>query len=295
MGRSGSRLGLNPAFAPVVTSRHFRLLCTVSLLCMGAAALLSTSAPAQHGAQRGTLEGIVLDDETGEAIAGAAVELLDGETRRSLRRTVTEEDGYFRFPDIRAGSFRLRAGRIGYEQVTTPRWHLRAQEILSVEVRLRVDAVLLAPLEIVAQVGPSRSPVIDDFTHRLRRSPGGRFITQEDIRPGASVSSLIATLPGVRLEPMPGGRGTRRQIVMSRSLLGRGGGGCPVQIFVDGRLISRPTSPGGAPDPVDVDDVVSAIDILGIEVYGGSGSVPAEFVTADSRCGVVAIWTRRGG
>jgi hypothetical protein len=277
----------------VFPSRLAPLLCTVSLCCLGVVTGPSTST-GQIGAQRGSLEGIVLDDETGETVAGVGVELLDGETRRRLRRTLTDADGFFRFPDMRPGSFRLRASRIGYEQVVTPRWHLRAQEVLSVEVRIRVDAVLLAPLEIVAQAAPSRSPVVEDLAHRMRHSPTGRFIRQEDIRPGASVSGLIATLPGVRLEPLPGGRGTRRQIVMGRSLPGRGGGTCPVQVFVDGLLVSRATSPGGAADPVDVDDLVSAIDILAIEVYTGTAALPAEFVTSDSRCGVVAIWTRRG-
>lgn len=77
---------------------------------------------------------------------------------------------------------------------------------------------------------------------------------------------------------------------MARSPVGTGGGPCPVQIFLDGRLITR-----GAVMEVPVDDLVTPEAVEGIEVYRGLSTVPPEFLTPNSRCGVVAIWTRRGG
>jgi hypothetical protein len=80
-----------------------------------------------------------------------------------------------------------------------------------------------------------------------------------------------------------------RSIRMGRALPGVGGGECPVQIFVDGMLATR-AAPGG---DVSVDDLVTPQDVEAIEVFKGLGSVPAEFLNPHSRCGVIAIWTRR--
>jgi hypothetical protein len=46
---------------------------------------------------------------------------------------------------------------------------------------------------------------------------------------------------------------------------------------------------------VSVDDLVAPGAIEGIELYRGTATIPAEFLTPQARCGVVAIWTRRGG
>lgn len=35
--------------------------------------------------------------------------------------------------------------------------------------------------------------------------------------------------------------------------------------------------------------------VEGIEIYRGLSTVPAQFLNSDAKCGVVAIWTRRGG
>jgi hypothetical protein len=71
-------------------------------------------------------------------------------------------------------------------------------------------------------------------------------------------------------------------------------GACPVQIFVDGFLATRQ---GMAPiqDFVSIDQLVSPQSLEGMEVYRGLSSIPPEFLTANARCGVIALWTRRGG
>jgi outer membrane cobalamin receptor len=101
------------------------------------------------------------------------------------------------------------------------------------------------------------------------------------------VSDLLRTVPGVQLEAT--GAGTRPRVTFGRA----SGSDCATQIFVDGFLVNR-GGPGGVND-IRLDDVVSPGAVEGIEIYRGLSTVPAEFLNADAGCGVIAVWTRRGG
>lgn len=239
------------------------------------------------------LHGRVIDDATLEPIAGAQVILLDpfGD---QLDRRITDEHGQFLFQIRRATAVRLRSDRIGYQATTTPVLYFDGRLFYSVELRLDVEAVLLAPLEVVARSQVARSPVLASFDHRLR-SGLGSYITRaeiEQIRP-VHVTDLLIRLPGVRLKSA--GRGTGRYVEMTRAEGYRAivaGDGCPVQVFVDGRLMNARAA--GVWE-VGIDELVTPNDVEGIEVYRGLSSVPAEFLNDYARCGVVAVWTRRGG
>ena len=80
--------------------------------------------------------------------------------------------------------------------------------------------------------------------------------------------------------------------------IGRSAGyNCTTQIFVDGFLVNRRTGYGQGyrPEDIRIDDVVTPASIEGIEIFRGLSTVPAEFLSPDADCGVIAIWTRRGG
>lgn len=49
----------------------------------------------------------------------------------------------------------------------------------------------------------------------------------------------------------------------------------------------------GVPINADFAERISPSDIYGVEVYDLS-EVPVDFQRADLRCGVIAVWTRRG-
>jgi microcystin degradation protein MlrC len=65
------------------------------------------------------LQGRVIDDVTLDPVKGATVVLFDSYGVRLARR-VTDEHGAFSFEVADRAAARLRAGRIGYQQVTTP-------------------------------------------------------------------------------------------------------------------------------------------------------------------------------
>jgi hypothetical protein len=261
-----------------MTMRCVRL--AVVLFCHAA---LYASARAQSNATQGTIRGRVLDETTSTAIEDVTVEFMDGATR--VRGTaVTDADGSFVLSGMPRGPFRLRATRLGYAHTVTPYWRVEAGEILTVTIRLHPDAVLLAPLEINARV-QSESPVLAGFYHRLDRGMGGTFITREEIeRSNAGlVTDLLRMVPGVQIRS--GSTIQSRVVSMSRAF-----NACPAQVWVDGMLVSRP----GTGEAV-IDELAPPGLLEGIEIHRGLGSVPPEFLGPGARCGVIALWTRRGG
>lgn len=98
---------------------------------------------------------------------------------------------------------------------------------------------------------------------------------------------MIADAPGVFL----GNCGMRRnncQLLSSRISNGFSDDGCPLNVYIDGILLRGPNGwPTGRPHYY-----VKPVEIVGVEVYRGAASLPGEFSGSDSRCGVVAIWTK---
>lgn len=255
-----------------------------SLHALALAALLAAFQTA--GAQV-SVHGRVLDDDTEAPVSAAAVVLTDP-GGRAMQETVSDSGGFFRFEPVDHRAVRLEVSRLGYEDVTTAVLRFDEYSFFRVELRLAPDAVLLAPLEVVAR-STVPSPVLSGFEDRRRSAASGWFFTREEIEEigPALVSDVIARVPGVRLESS--GRGTQRTVSMSRSA-GLGGGACPVQVYVDGFKLNSSRS-----GEVAVDETVSPRSVEGIEVYRGLSSVPAPFMNPEAHCGVIAIWTRRGG
>jgi hypothetical protein len=234
------------------------------------------------------LAGRVIEDPSGAPVAGATVEVHDLQGRR-LGRLITDSDGEFLLDLRDARPVRMRAHRIGYQRVTTPSVDPSGYSQIRVEIRLATEAILLAPLEIVSRARPAVAPTLAGFERR-REGGFGWYITRQEIeqrRPNR-VSDLLATAPGLSIQ---------RRIVYSAR-----GRGCPAQIYVDGIHINRslgplPTRRGQASttEMFPIDDLVTPTSVEGIEVYQGMGRMPVEFHSPDASCGVVAIWTRRGG
>jgi hypothetical protein len=233
------------------------------------------------------LQGRVIDHVHEEPVGGATVVLQD-ERGRALARSLTDEAGHFVFVVGSNGPIRLRVDRMGFRRTVTPALNLDGYTTTVVEVRLDVAAVPLAPLEVVARSRSGVSPTLAGFERR-RTSSAGWFLTREEIehRKPHRVSDLLASAPGVSVQ--------RRVVFMAR------GPTCPAQIFVDGFHVNRSTGPlpgrrgRTTTDLFPIDEVVQPTSVEGIEVYQGLSRMPPEFLTPQSACGVVAIWTRRGG
>ena len=265
------------------SSRHAALLVASVLLSLLPVA--TVPAHAQGNAVQTRILGRIVDENSAAGIAGARVEFLDSRSR-VRESSVTDSAGYFLLDEIPRGSFRLRAGRLGYRTATTPYWRIESGEALSVTVRLDPDAVLLAPLEITARA-LSASPVLANFYHRQQRAVAGTFITRDEIEQSNAtrVTDLFAMVPGVRFR-----NNNQRALVVSFDRALPGTTTCPVQVYVDGVLATR-----GERDGVPLDELATPGVLEGIEIHRGLASVPPEFAGPLARCGVIALWTRRGG
>jgi hypothetical protein len=228
----------------------------------------------------------VLDDVSGVPLADARVVLLNRHAR-FVAAAVTDDAGQFRFERKGYGVYRVRASAVGYMQATSPpMWMTLESDSTVVEMRLAGNAVLLAPLEIVALQRVKTSPVLENMEHR-RKLGFGVHITRDEIgeRQPANVTDVLLEVPGVHADRSGSGTSGRR-LYMGRALLGPRGGECPVQVFVDGMRASRDAE-------VFIDDLVTPLDVEAIEIFRGLATIPPEFLTPDARCGVIAIWTRR--
>lgn len=212
-------------------------------------------------------------------------------TGRFLRQVQTDEEGRFSFIVQRLGAVVIRANHDSYQASTAPTLYFEEHNAFDVEIRLNPKVVLLAPLEVVSR-SIDTSPFLDNFRERVRHGLGV-YITRDDIerRRPMYVTDLLRDLPGVRLEAT--GAGSRPVVQMARS----SGSACATRIFVDGLLLNPTmhTPSGPRSDVFRIDDVVAPGSVEGIEVYRGNSGVPAEFMTTDVQCGIIAIWTRRGG
>lgn len=258
-------------------------LCRAGVVWLGLMTLLAAAAPAAAQPQDAVLAGRVLDDSTGLGIAGARIELLSN-SRRVLHTTTAGDSGNFSIPIRRRGQYRLRASRLGFQEVVTPAVGVGLADSLGVEVRMSAGRVLLTPLTVVARPARRhRSHGLDNFRSRLSSHVGGRFITREDVarRNTSRLTDILAT----------------SGLVVAGNGLYFPRNRCSPMVYMDGMLMTRGMPPmrrrtiGTA--AYDAVNMVSPGDVEGIEIYQGRSSIPAEFGGPGSECGVIAIWTKR--
>jgi hypothetical protein len=260
-------------------SRLRRVLLSVS----AAAALVPLPIVAQDD---GSVVGRVLDFTNAAPVVSAEVEILDPHGVR-IAATTTGSDGGFRLDRIVPGPYRLHARSLGYEPVTTPSITVGSGVMTEVIIWVAIDAVPLAPLEVVAGSVPlSANPLLNTFLQRVaNRTHRGTYILSEEIRlrQPQRLTDLLATLPSLTA--------TQEVVWNNRT-------NCPPTVWLDGvRIYRAERGPGGgaAAGAFEVINSISPHSLEGFEWYPGAASLPHEFTGASAGCGVLAFWTKRGG
>jgi hypothetical protein len=239
------------------------------------AAFAALAAPPLLVAQE--IDGRVLDASTGQPIKQAQIQLLDANNKERFH-VLSADDGTFNLPVPVPGWYRLRGDQLGYATVLSPQVQVGVGEVVEVELHMAVHPVELEPLVVkkrkVYDVG--RLAEFFDRVDRNQKLGIGVFITRDQIeqRHAGLASDYLREIPRVRVES----HGVQRTVRMQGH-----GGPCTPKFVVDGVEVH-----GGA----HFDDLVSAGDLEGIEVYRGRAEMPAAYYD-DTGCGVIIAWTRR--
>jgi Carboxypeptidase regulatory-like domain len=240
-------------------------------------------AAAAPGGERG-ISGRVAESGTGRPVGRAIVTLLN-ERGHSVASVTADAEGNFHIPVPAPSRYQLRAQRVGYQPSTSSPITVVPSDFVRVELLVSTDAVVLAPLTVVAS---SRSVVRNStmaaFEWRQEHHPWGRFIGPDRI---ARIHPFYAT---DILQQVPFVQVTGGGLDRNPTMRGRFGDRCVPTIYVDGHQSM-------AGDGVTVDQMVNGPDIAAVEVYDKPFEAPAEFMPSirQINCGVILIWTRPPG
>jgi hypothetical protein len=125
-----------------------------------------------------------------------------------------------------------------------------------------------------------RARWLDEFDAR-KQAGLGSYVTRADIdkRNPSQAFQMLFGVPGVQVDSRTG---------RVRSLYPGSLGACEMTYWVDGVRFAD----GAGATPLSI---IPPTEIEAMEVYPRTSGVPAEFGGSQSACGVVLIWTRRGG
>ncbi|HKJ92389.1 MAG TPA: TonB-dependent receptor [Longimicrobiales bacterium] len=224
------------------------------------------------------IDGRVVDAATGEPIKQVNIQLLDEHGIARLQ-VVSGDSGGFKLPLPSPGWYRLRGDQLGYATVLSPQVQVGVGEVVQVELRMAVNPVELEPLVVkkrqVHDVG--RLAEFYDRMDRNRKLGIGAFVTRDQIemRHAGTAADYLREIPRVIVRSHGGLQTVRFQGPQ---------GACAPRIVMDGVELH-----GDA----ELNDVVAAGDLEGIEVYRGRAEMPAAYYD-ETGCGIIVAWTRRG-
>jgi hypothetical protein len=235
---------------------------------------LVLAAPANARGQAVT--GQVIDAVTGDPVAQAEIQAVDGSGQEGPAVT-TDSVGGFVIP-LATGEYTFRVEHIAYQTLLTPAVELGRGELVTIEIRLGPLPIEMEPLVVRER---ARDRGWHHTFHRRMEQQGrmgqGRFITREDIErdPVANVNDLLVRQPGLQLVRVR----MSDVIVMS----GRGQR-CLPALYFDGVPVAQGIS------EIDLSSWFQPHMIEGIEIYHTAASAPPD-LRAEG-CGVIAIWSR---
>jgi hypothetical protein len=242
---------------------------------------------------RSSLSGIVVDNSTGQPIGNALIHLNGRDS------TVSRDDGTFAILDAawlpEANAVAVR--RLGYQPWVLEIGLHEDHHHVELSIALEPQAVALDPVEVTAELMEQYLTDVG-FYRRQQFNPGGHFMGREEIEQRLGrvnyVEELLTGVVGVQVgDPVAGGVG--HTLRFARGKFSFRDCSTPL-IFVDGMRIEI-TPHGGALAAVyntTLSEVVRPEEVYAIEVYRTPSQIPVQYGGAQSACGVLLIWTRRG-
>ena len=241
--------------------------------------------------------GAVRDRETDDPVSDVWVTLvsLEGD---SVMMTFSDSSGRFVLTAPEPGSYYVSARRLGYAPDFKGPYGLKVGHAVNVEFYMRELAFTLDPLNVTAE---AVDQFLEDvgFNHR-KKDNRGYVMDREEIekRLGsvADAAQLLSVVPGLEIVEGLSNRVGGSLIRISR-VAGASLGGCDAKgprIWVDGFLIDTQNLSLEL-QLYAISQVVQPEAVYAIEVYRGPSQVPIQYGGPRSMCGVILIWTWRGG
>jgi len=233
----------------------------------------------------GILEGTVVAAEDGEPISGARV-VLD---KDDLVRT-SGDNGSFMFSKVSAGAVTVTASMLGYGDAEGS-VVVGGGQTVQIEVRLSPRPIELEPI-VVEATRLEIDGVLADVQRRAERG-WGTVLMSEQLEPRRSVTRTTDILQEYGASVV-GSTESQRGLYFRRT-------GCAPVVYIDGiRATSGSRSrsvigSGGEVDAAQAVNLVHPLNIEAMEIYRGPAQVPGEFLDSNAQCGVILIWTKRGG
>lgn len=228
-------------------------------------------ASSRLGAQA-AITGVIREDSSKTKLAGVEVVI------QSLdKKATTDTAGRFTVGGLAHGVHIILVRSIGYQPIRLQAY-LVTNDTLEVELTIRKSIVELAPLEVTASAVP---PGLREFEERRQLGMGEYIdwtrLRKEEFR---RTSDMFRGISGVRITYDRSG-----QAILTSAR----GGGCAMQVVLDGISIYKGGQAGGPPSI----DLWSIANLDAIEVYAGSSTTPLQYSGRGAGCGTVVLWTRR--
>ena len=213
-----------------------------------------------------TLRGHVVDSEMGQPLAGARVRI-----GRDTGAVQTDSLGFFRLHNLRGGMTDLRIQLIGYEEGIY-RIRLPDSGVVNQEYALDFNGFMLPEVEVLARAEILQPRYAEFERRRLRKL--GAFLRWDDLKKASfsSVGDALRTVRGVRIQCDQSAY--ECFAVMSRTP------NCHPTWYIDGIQVHS------------FHENTPIRDVYGIEIYRGTGEIPAEYGGSNAGCGVIAMWTK---
>ncbi|MEO5904495.1 MAG: carboxypeptidase regulatory-like domain-containing protein [Gemmatimonadaceae bacterium] len=187
----------------------------------------------------------------------------------SSKAVKTKKDGRFVLSGLPDGDVLVRFRRLGYE--------VREVEIKRTsDKRTSIDVMLKpvpAELDSMLVRAEEHDALREFYDHKAARGSYAKFYTAEDIRKRGAMypTDMFRNVPGVTLAS---------SALVGATVRIRG---CQPMLWIDGQRV--PNS--------EVDDLVSATDIAGLEFYTSMAGTPAQYMDRTTRaCGSIVVWTK---
>jgi hypothetical protein len=230
--------------------------------------------------------GVVRDDSTRRPLPGAVVSLLDGSGKELGKSARADSLGQYMLSAATAGTYRVRATRIGHTPLTSNSMALLGAQVITLNLAMSAVAVRLGTVVVAERRRLNRDELMSTVGYELRRSHGVGLFLDPAFLAAYKGHAISDVLPDMAIIPqiLPG----LRMISGLAHTAGRVFSECKPQYFVDGwefKYSERLSA-------------IDANDIYGVEIYSRV-TLPPPSLGAEigdfggwSKCGAIVVWTK---